>query len=85
MEDNNYNGYSLFYDVEDDQRREDNRVAVLLNMMEIKSVNGKVSLSTAKEVMDYLAAVPPQERDGCIQSLFSKVKELYPTGETNVL
>lgn len=60
---NEYKGFSLFNDVEDDLLRIRNRAVVLANMAEDNAEKvGKVSPRGASLIFGYFQLVPPHER-----------------------
>jgi hypothetical protein len=59
---NEYKGFSLFNDIEDDILRIRNRAVVLANLAEDNTENLKVSMKGASLIFGYFNLVPPHEK-----------------------
>lgn len=59
---NNYKGYSLFNDIEDEDLRTRNRAVVLTNLSEDNSKNGKIKPQAAGTILGYFNQIPEHER-----------------------
>lgn len=76
-----YQGYSLFLEVEDFDLKARNRGAVLTNIFEDHSEKDKVSSQGARMMMEYLQEIPSLEREVVYREF---VKTLAKRGYSNV-
>jgi len=60
--DNEYEGYSLFKDIEDEQLKARNRAMILWNIFERHSENGKATVKGMAKLVGYTNRVPSGER-----------------------
>ena len=61
MKKDNYNGYKLFLDDDDEWRRNHNRGEMILNMTSTLTKLGKTKEEVWKEVKTYLSFIPKEE------------------------
>lgn len=59
---NEYKGFSLFKDIENDALRIRNQAVILANMAEDNTENKKVNMKGASLIFGYFNLVPPHER-----------------------
>lgn len=59
---NEYKGFSLFNDIEDDMLRIRNRAVVLANIAEDNTEKGMISMKGASLIFGYFGLVPPHEK-----------------------
>lgn len=71
---NNYNGYDLFLDVEDKALRNRNRAVCLYNIFESHSHNGLLSARGTSDMVGYVQAVPKDERAEVVSTLSLMLK-----------
>lgn len=72
---NNYNGFSLFNDIEDEALRTRNRAVVLANIFEDNSKDGKTSPKGASLLLNYFLALPEAARQSVQQEFIKKMAE----------
>lgn len=73
---NEYKGYSLFNDVEDEILRNRNRAVIMSNILEHNTKNKRVSPKGAGLVLGYFNSIPPEERKA-VNDLFElRIKEM---------
>lgn len=68
---NNYKGFCLFNDIEDQELRSDNRAKVLANMFQDNSDNAKTTPKGAQLILGYFQTLPEGER-AVVQQKFIK-------------
>lgn len=66
---NNYHGFNLFNDIEDEELRTRNRAVVLANIYQDNSKDGKTTPKGATTILGYFASIPEGER-GAVQKKF---------------
>lgn len=71
---NEYKGFSLFNDIEDDILRIRNRAVVLANIAEDHTENMKISMKGASLIFGYFALVPPHEKFAVQQKFEEQMK-----------
>lgn len=73
---NEFKGYSLFNDIEDEALRDRNRAVVMGNMLEQNTRNGRTTPRGMGLLMGYMKGIPEDQR-GNVYVLFEKrTKEL---------
>jgi len=77
MEPQDYNGYDLFLDVEDQELQTRNRAVVLWNIYEMNSKNGRTSPRGVSDMVGYVNALPGKER----QATINKFRTILEEGE----
>jgi hypothetical protein len=71
---NEYKGFSLFNDIEDDVLRIRNRAVVLANLAEDNTENMKISMKGASLIFGYFSKVPPHEKFAVQQKFEEQMK-----------
>lgn len=61
-QENNYKGFSLFNDIEDEVLRNRNRAVVLANISEDNTKNKKITPKGAALVLGYFSQIPAEDR-----------------------
>lgn len=74
---NEYDGYSLFNDIEDATLRGRNRGVVMANMMETHMKSGKVTPKGMLSMLKYMSFVPLDERQVAMDNLKAQLKERH--------
>lgn len=59
---NNYKGFELFNDIEDDTLRTRNRAVVLANIAEDHTKDRRINTKGAALILGYFGAIPNEER-----------------------
>ena len=77
---NEYKGYSLFNDIEDDALRNRNRAVVMSNMIEQNTRGSKITPKGAGLVLGYFNSILGKDRP-TVQELFEK--RVYEMGYRN--
>lgn len=72
---NQYKGFELFGDIEDDALRTRNRAVVLTNMAHDHSRNRKISPNGAGLILGYFKAIPENERKAVEEEFVKQMKE----------
>lgn len=62
MDKNEYNGYSLFNDVEDQALKQRNRAVVMANIAEQYTKAKKITLKGSSLIIGYFSCIPQEER-----------------------
>lgn len=62
MNKNEYNGYSLFNDVEDKALKQRNRAVVMANIAEQYTKAKKITIKGASLILGYFDCIPQEER-----------------------
>jgi hypothetical protein len=70
-----YRGSSLFIDIEDATLRNNNRGAVLANMIEDGMSGTKIRHSATGDVIGYFANIPTEDRKEVLGCMETKLKE----------
>ena len=60
---NNYKGFELFNDIEDNELRNRNRAVVLANMAEDHTKDRRINVKGAGLVIGYFSQIPEEDRD----------------------
>lgn len=71
----NYKGFSLFNDVEDNDLRTFNRARILANIAEDNTKNAKISPKGATLILNYFNCIPADERMHVQQKFTELMKE----------
>jgi len=74
-EQNEFQGYSLFSDIEDKQLRNHNRGAVMSNIAEFYMKNKKISPKGANLIIGYMKHVPETDRRSTMQEFTSQMEQ----------
>jgi hypothetical protein len=70
-----YKGFSLFSDIEDNALRTRNRAVVLANMAEGSSKNRKISPNGMALIIGYFDKIPKEERRPVMEHFIISMKE----------
>lgn len=72
---NNFRGFNLFNDVEDQELRNRNRACVLCNIAVDNTRNKLISPKGASLILGYFGLVPPEEREEVKSKFTVRMKE----------
>ena len=75
MENNEYKGYSLFNDIEEDALRIRNRAVVMANIAEMHTKQQKVTAKGAALLVGYFTLVPDVEKKTVMERFGEFMKE----------
>lgn len=72
---NNYKGFELFNDIEDDVLRTRNRACVLANIFQDNSKNAKTTPKGASLILGYFKEIPENERKPVQERFVESMRE----------
>ncbi len=75
MDKNEYNGYSLFNDVEDKTLQQRNRAVVMANIAEQYTQAKKITLKGTALILGYFGCIPQEERKPLYEVFEKTMKE----------